>query len=617
VCGICGATGVDAEHLARTMVTGLVHRGPDDEGLYVDPSGQIAMAARRLSIIDVEGGHQPLANEDGTIWAVLNGEIYNHPFLQRRLRDSGHRLNTRCDTEVLVHLYEDFGADLVHALDGMFAFAIVDQSRRRLVLARDRFGEKPLFYARRGHRLAFASELTSLLSGLGGSPRLDLDALDAYFTLGYVPSPSTLVAGVHQLRPGCMLEADLDTGLADERVYWEPPMPDGALAAMTMPDLVDETVELLDRSVRSRLVADVPLGVLLSGGTDSTLIAALARRIGMARTFTVGYEASSVSEAPEATTVAAALGTDHAQVILSMGELAEHAEHVVRALDQPIADPATTALHAVCMLARQDVTVAMGGEGADEIFGGYPRYGWLRRAESLARVPSALRARARHGVRMLELGGRSRRLVDVLDDNTTAGRHVDWVSDGRRSARATMYGPALSHLAGSDGVECLVARSIDGSGSLEARLMRLDQGQWLVDDVLAKADRAGMLASLELRTPFLEPALVEFAASLPAATHRAGRGKVLLRQALKTVAPQIHPRSKTAFRVPLAECLRGPLAASLDDHLQHGRMFDDGLFDRTAVGIALDEHRGDCDRSALLWPLYAFAAWYERVGVSP
>jgi asparagine synthase (glutamine-hydrolysing) len=260
----------------------------------------------------------------------------------------------------------------------------------------------------------------------------------------------------------------------------------------------------------------------------------------------------------------------------------------------------------------------MGGEGADEVFGGYPRYAWLRRAECLARVvPSALRVRAQRGVRMLELGGRSRRLVDVLDDNTTAGRHVDWVSDGRRAARATMYGPALSHLASSDGVECRMATSIDGSGSLEARLMRLDQGLWLVDDVLAKADRAGMLASLELRTPFLERALVEFAASVPTAAHLGRSGKVLLRQALKTVAPQIHPRSKAAFRIPLAECLRGPLAASLDDHLLHGRVFDDGLFDRMAVRVVLDEHREGRDGSALLWPLYVFAAWYERVDLSP
>jgi asparagine synthase (glutamine-hydrolysing) len=618
VCGICGATGVGAEQLASTMAARLVHRGPDDEGLHVDPSGKVAIAARRLSVIDVEGGHQPLANEDGTIWAVLNGEIYNHPVLLQRLRRTGHRLRTRCDTEVLVHLYEDFGADLVHALDGMFAFAILDQRRGRLLLARDRFGEKPLFYARRGDRLVFASELTSLLCALGNSPRLDLDALDAYFTLGYVPSPSTLVHGVRQLLPGRILDVDLDSPRDDERLYWEPPVPDGALGATTVADLVAETLDLLDRSVRSRLVADVPLGVLLSGGTDSTLIAALARRSGRVRTFTVGYEGSSLSEAPEAAAIAKTLGTDHEQIILSMTEVAQHAERVVRSLDQPVADPATSALHAVCRLAREQVTVAMGGEGADEVFGGYPRYAWLRRAEFLTRVvPSRLRVRAQRGIRQLQLGGRSRRLADVLDENTTAGRHVDWVSEGRRASRTTIYGPALAHLARSERVERLVARSLDGSGSVEGRLMRLDQGVWLVDDVLAKADRAGMIASLELRTPFLERTLVEFAASVPTAAHLRNGGKALLRQALRAVAPEIRPRPKTAFRIPLEACLRGPLAASLEDHLSHGRMLDDGLFDGAAVDGVLDEHRRGRDRGALLWPLYVFAAWYERLSLSP
>jgi asparagine synthase (glutamine-hydrolysing) len=618
VCGICGATGVDADQLASTMAARLVHRGPDDEGLHVDPSGQVAIAARRLSIIDVEGGHQPVANEDATIWAVLNGEIYNHPVLQERLRRGGHRLATRCDTEVLVHLYEDFGAGLVHALDGMFAFAILDQRRGRLLLARDRFGEKPLFYALHGDRLRFASELTSLLPAVEGSLRLDLDALDAYFTLGYVPSPSTLVHGVRQLRAGCMLEVDVHTGQAEERVYWEPPVPDGAVGAMTGPDLVAEALDLLERSVRSRLIADVPLGVLLSGGTDSTLIAALARGIGPLRTFTVGYEASGLSEAPEAAAIAETLGTSHEQIILGSSELAEHVERVVKRLDQPLADPAISALHAVCRLAREHVTVAMGGEGADEVFGGYPRYGWLRRAESLSRVvPSPLRVRAQRGIRELELGGRSRRLADVIDENTTARRHLDWVSDGRRALRTALYGPTLAHLASSEQVERLVAGSIDGSGAVEGQLMRLDQGLWLVDDVLAKADRAGMIASLELRTPFLERTLVEFAAGVPTAAHLRHGGKALLRHALRTVAPEVPARSKTAFRIPLDACLRGPLAASLEDHLLQGRMFDDALFDRAAVRGVLDEHGAGRDRGTLLWPLYVFAAWYERAGVSP
>jgi asparagine synthase (glutamine-hydrolysing) len=336
------------------------------------------------------------------------------------------------------------------------------------------------------------------------------------------------------------------------------------------------------------------------------------------RTFTVGYEASDLSEAPDAARIAQQLGTEHEQVILSLAELAEHAERVVGRLDQPLADPATCALHAVCLLARRRVTVAMGGEGADEVFGGYPRYGWLRRAESAPRVlPSPVRAAAQRGVRGLELGGRGRRLADVLDDNTTAGRHLDWVSEGRRAARTAMYGPALAPLAASDNAERRVARGLDGAGALEGRLMRLDQGLWLVDDVLAKADRAGMIASLELRTPFLERTLVEFAAGVPVATHLRRGGKALLRQGLKLVAPEVSPSSKTAFRVPLAACLRGPLAGRLEDHLLGGRALRDGLFEADGVRVAIEQHRRGRDRSTLLWPLYVFAAWYERVGVSP
>jgi asparagine synthase (glutamine-hydrolysing) len=619
VCGICGSTGTDAQQRVAAMAARLVHRGPDDEGMHVAASSPVAIGARRLSIIDVEGGHQPLANEDGTVWAVLNGEIYNHPALQERLRTVGHGLRTRCDTEVLVHLYEDFDADLVHALDGMFAFAIVDERRARLLLARDRFGEKPLFYAVGPHGLVFASELTALIAGLGeAAPRLDREALDAYFTLGYVPAPSTLVAGVRQLPAGSLLDVDLRTGRTQERLYWAPPIPDGRLAGMSELDAVRETAELLERSVRSRLIADVPLGVLLSGGLDSTLITALARRHGDVRTFTVGYEGSDLSEAPEAARIAAQLGTAHEEVVLTLAELADNAQRVVDRLDQPLADPATCALHAVCRLARGHVTVAMGGEGADEVFGGYPRYAWLRRAEAVGRVlPSRLRAGARRGIRELPLRGRSRRLADVLDHESTAGRHLDWVSEGRRTARSALYGPALAHLARSGGVERRIAHSLHGAGSLEARLMRLDQRLWLVDDVLAKADRAGMLASLELRTPYLERSLVEFAAGVPTATHLRHGGKALLRQALRLIAPGVHPGSKTAFRIPLAACLRGPMAGALEERLLGGRALRDGVFAADAVRAALEEHRRGADRSPVLWPLYVFAAWYERADVSP
>jgi asparagine synthase (glutamine-hydrolysing) len=299
----------------------MVHRGPDDEGIHVDPGVRVALGARRLSIIDVEHGHQPIGNEDGSVWAVLNGEIYNHVALQAHLRARRHTLRTSCDTEVLVHLYEEHGDALVHALEGMFALAIWDARRGRLLLGRDRFGEKPLFYSDRGGVLTFASELDALLAGLPG-PRPDLDhaALDAFLVFGYVPAPRAMVEGVRVLPPGHLLLWERVRG-ADVRPYWRPPRPGGSVAAAD--ELVREVRPLLERSVRSRMVADVPLGVFLSGGLDSTLVTALAVNAATSpvATFTVGYDVGTVNGLEPARAAARRLGTDHHELVVSQSDV--------------------------------------------------------------------------------------------------------------------------------------------------------------------------------------------------------------------------------------------------------------------------------------------------------
>jgi asparagine synthase (glutamine-hydrolysing) len=618
MCGICGSTSDAAGSAVSAMNRAMVHRGPDDEGRHVDPRAGIALGARRLSIIDVEGGHQPIGNEDDSVWAVLNGEIYNHLQLRETLRARGHTLRTNCDTEVLVHLYEDHGDALVHALEGMFAFAIWDGRRRRLLVGRDRFGEKPLFYSERGGVLTFASELVALLAGLPG-PRPDLDpnALHAFLVFGYVPAPRAMIEGVRVLPPGHLLHWDQDRETLQAREYWRLPAV-GGWAAEPAEELVREVRPLLERSVRSRMIADVPLGVFLSGGLDSTLVTALAVAAATSRvvSFTVGYDVGDVNELEPARAVARHLGTEHHEVVISQSDVATEVPALMRRIDQPIADPALPALHLLCRFARQRVTVAVGGEGADELFGGYPRYRWLVRADRVGRVlPPALGAPAARVLRA-RLSGRARRLADVVEPKTLIERHLDWVTDRRCHWAPRLYGPALCAQS-SGGRLAEELRSLAGS-SIDAEVagtfMRLDQRHWLPDDVLAKADRASMLASLELRTPFLHHELAELAAAISARRHVAGHGKSVLRGVLGDLdGLALRPRHKTAFRAPIGDWLRDPLAPALGGQIQRGSVFAEGWLNRSEVARLAAEHAGGrADHSGRLWPILCLGLWLDR-----
>jgi asparagine synthase (glutamine-hydrolysing) len=619
MCGICGTTVGDADVAIRRMNAAMVHRGPDDEGVYVDPESGVGLGARRLSIIDVEGGHQPISNEDGTVWAVLNGEIYNHPGLMERLRSRGHSLSSRADTEVLVHLYEDHGPDLVHALEGMFAFAIWDAREQLLLLGRDRFGEKPLVYLRDGPDFTFASELTALRAGADGAPwELDPRALDAYFTFGYTTGVGSVVQGVEQLEPGCTLVWQRSALEPSIRRYWSPPeMP--AHDGTPLFDLAQEARELLEESVRSRLLSDVPLGVFLSGGVDSTLVAALAASQGKGRlkTFTVGYDTGTFSETDPARRAAVAIGSEHHELILTQADIAARVPGYLAEVDEPIADEAFVALRALAEFARSShVTVAVGGEGADELFGGYPRYRWLARAEHIPSwVPRRKAARIARATSRAARGDRIDRLHAVLVPVSPVERHVRWVTRGRPDLRARLYGARL--------VEALSVSHADrlgevvnapGNGSLGGSFMRLDQLRWLPDDVLVKADRATMLASLEFRTPFLSRQVAEFAASVPASTHFRGGGKYLLRRVLTEVLPKAaHGRRKVAFRTPTAEWLRGPLKPALVEQLESGALYEEGWFDRDALRAVTQEHLARVsDWSHVLWPLFSFGCWLDR-----
>lgn len=595
------------------MARSLLHRGPDDEGMRVDVSCAVSLAVRRLRVIDVDRGAQPMSNEDDSVWVVLNGEVYNHRALRERLADMGHRFRTACDTEVLVHLYEEYGEELVHALDGMYAFALWDSTHRRLLLGRDRYGEKPLFYRSDAGGLRFASELTAIVASDSATPELRAKAVDSFFILGYVPGPGSIVEGVCQLPPGHLLTWKPDGGAPSVRPYWAPPTVTAA-AAEPIEELTAETGRLLEEAVASRLVADVPVGVFLSGGVDSSAIAALAARASSRplRTYTIGYDVGDVSEIAEARRVANALGAEHTELTLSGEDAARSLPGILGALDQPLADQALIPLHELARLARREVTVAVGGEGADELFGGYPRYRWLDLLPSvdIALLPERVRRGGR--VRSENL----QRISNLLAPGDVVARHLDWVSARRRHMRSALYGRRLLPFACDQSVLQGVDRlaDIDRSPSTAASLMRLDQLDWLPDNVLAKADRASMLASLEFRTPYLKRELGEFAASVRTADHLRGRGKHLLREFVRGTVPKgPSDRRKTAFRVPAAQWLRGPLRATVDAQLERGAAFEEEWLDRSAFARLASQHAaGSHDWSEVIWPMLSFGIWLDR-----
>jgi asparagine synthase (glutamine-hydrolysing) len=604
------------------MCAAMHHRGPDDEGVHTDGETGVSIGMRRLSIIDVEGGHQPICNEDRSVWVVCNGEIYNHPRLRAELQRRGHRFATSSDTEVLVHLYEEYGEDLVQALDGMFAFALWDERRGRLLLARDRFGEKPLFVHEHEGELLFASELTALVRAKPALRELDPAAIDAFFVFAYVPGPGTIAPGVRQLSPGHLLSWQRDGQRCRKRAWWT--ASDECVTPHERLDAVlAETERLFEESVAARMISDVPLGVFLSGGVDSTLVAIAAAKASSKplQTFTVGYDVGAVSETAQARRTAEYLNSEHHEVTLTEQDVAARTPALLAGIDQPLADRALLPLNALSEFARPFVTVALGGEGADELFGGYPRYRWLersRRAEA-ALGPAAARSLGQLLRGGAERVGRGQRAARRLAPAPLLERNLDWVTSERRSSRHALYGPRMAGVGAGRVLADLGARAgklrCDDTG-VARWLMHLDQVDYLPDDVLFKTDRAGMLASLEIRTVFLNRELADFAASLDTSVHLAGGGKALLRAMLPTgvlETPRPGRYRKTAFRVPAAEWLRGPLAEVLRAQPEHGILYSEGYFACEPVRALIGEHlAGACDHSEDLWPLLALGLWADR-----
>jgi asparagine synthase (glutamine-hydrolysing) len=615
MCGICGLASssgaVDPERL-RAMSATLVHRGPDSDGELVD--GPVGLAARRLSIIDLAGGDQPIANEDGTVHVVQNGEIYNFRELGAELERAGHRFSTRCDTETLVHLYEEHGDGFAERLRGMFAVAIWDAPRRRLVLARDRFGIKPLYYREERGELAFASELRAL-------PRGDVDpaALEAFLAFNAVPAPYSIFRGTHKLPAGHTLV--WEDGKTRMECYARPaPVRASAVRDEDPAELAEELRARLRDSVRAHLIADVPVGVLLSGGVDSSLLAALAaQESGEAvHTFSIGFEERSFDELDDARSVASMYGTQHEELVLRP-DAALLLPRLAETFDEPFADSSALPTYLVSDLAARHVKVALSGEGGDELFGGYYTYAADLLALRVGRLARGLRPlveRLPSSSRKASFDYKAKRFVRGAN-LPPLERHHAWKEIFSADLRAELTGRVGSDFrSDSDPVDLLRARFEETEGAeLLARLQDVDLRTYLVDDLLVKTDRASMAHSLEARVPYLDPVVAGLALALPTRLKVRGlRKKWLLRKAAAPLLPRriVYGR-KRGFSIPAAAWLRGELEPFARDVLAPETLRRHGYFRPGPVERLIDRHvAGQEDLSRQLWGLLAFTLWHEH-----
>jgi asparagine synthase (glutamine-hydrolysing) len=634
MCGITGgiwidpAKAIDEPQLAR-MTDVLRHRGPDDRGLYrsdyhlrppYEAMPGVALGHRRLSIIDLACGQQPLSNEDGTVWIVFNGEIYNYLDLRRRLEGSGHKFRTESDTESIVHLYEDEGPAGFAHLNGMFALAIWDMRQRKLILARDRIGKKPLVYRYEAGRLLFASELKSLLE-VDGIPReLDHAAVDEYLTYQYVSHPNCILKGFRKLPPGHYAEY-VDDRLA-VKPFWQP---DFAFERhISQSDAETSVRELFDSAVKMRMRSDVPLGAFLSGGIDSSLIVALMQRHASepVKTFTISFPEREYDESPFAQQVAEHLKTEH-RALQVTPDAADVLPKLIWHYDEPFADSSAIPTWYLSQLTREHVTVALSGDGGDELFAGYPRYRAVALAQSFDRLPPLRSLLASPWMQRLPAPARQksklrqfRRFCEALA-MPAQRRYLDWISIFNEARRADLYSDEfVAQLPDSDPASFL-DRAWRRAGSRDAvtAASLADVTTYLPGDLMTKVDVASMAHSLEVRCPFLDYRLVEFAAALPARLkYRRGEGKRLLRSAFGDLLPRsIWKRPKMGFGVPLEHWFRGKLRSLLADTLLDPAAKTRALFRPEAVESLLAEHQQHrFNHSARLWALLVLELWMQE-----
>jgi asparagine synthase (glutamine-hydrolysing) len=621
MCGIAGIVSAAADDRIEAstihrMCQAIVHRGPDDEGIFVKDGTGLGM--RRLSIIDLAGGHQPVFNEDRSIWVVFNGEIYNFPELRAGLEQRGHKFYTHTDTEVIVHLYEEMGADCVTKLRGMFAIALYDEKRKSLLLARDRLGKKPLYYALHGGRLYFGSEIKAMLAAAPELKAVDPEGILQFFYFGYVPDPYSAFRDIQKLPPGHL--AEYRNGEIEVRCYWDVP-----LYGTHDPGSDDACLEEMERrlaeAVRIRLISDVPLGAMLSGGVDSSLVVALMARYSSApvKTFSIGFGKSDFNEAEYARLVAQRFSTDHHELMVEP-DISEILNEITGMMEEPFGDSSMIPTYYVSKLARQHVTVALSGDGGDELFAGYDRYivnwkrrhydfippwvGRLYRNHLYERLPSSVKGRKLawnitlpsrdrylDGISFLPALHRERALFSREFVNSAQS----WVNPFEQFERYYDEAPAADQL---------------------SRLLYLDTKTYLTADILAKVDRMSMANSLEVRCPILDHEFVGWVASLPMHyKFRNGTRKFMFKKLAERlgIPPQLLHRKKRGFSMPLVHWMRKELKDGLLPILLEPRTLQRGYFEPQAIRTIMDEHfRGQRDRSGVLWMLLVFELWHRN-----
>ncbi len=621
MCGIAGLIGTEKNYVAdgnevHRMCQTIVHRGPDDEGIFAQ--GPAGLGMRRLSIIDLSTGRQPIHNEARNIWIVFNGEIYNFPSLRPRLEERGHRFYTNTDTEVIVHAYEEFGPDCVQELHGMFAFAIWDQPQQKLLLARDRFGKKPLYYAISRGRLLFASEIKAILAVAPELATIDAEGILSFFYFGYIPDPLTAFTQIRKLPPGHILE--FSNGQIRTRKYWELPA-HGVYEPRSEEECLEEMEHRLTEAVRARLISDVPLGALLSGGVDSSTMVALMSRVSSRRvkTFSIAFSSADFNEAGHARVVAQKFGTEHHELLVDP-QIEETAHILTRSLEEPFADSSMVPTYHVCRLARQSVTVALAGDGGDELFAGYDRYrsylrrrmlhvfppgsGWLYRKLVHPRVPPEWRGR--RFLYNLSLPPRERYLdgiailpACVRDRSVFSKDFLAWADK-----QPSPYEIFRRYLVNSPTSDPL------------SEVQYLDAKTYLAGDILTKVDRMSMATSLEVRAPFLDHTFAEWAARLsPRWKMKGGEAKYILKRLAERlgVPREVLYRRKQGFSMPLVHWFRQDPSPALLDILQEPKTLQRGYFNPDGLRRRLAEHRsGWRDRSWELWQLLIFELWHRN-----
>jgi asparagine synthase (glutamine-hydrolysing) len=633
MCGITGWANIDshtpppdgARELLRAMCERMLHRGPDSEGTFVTTG--VALGMRRLAIIDLVTGEQPVFNEDHSIAVILNGEIFNYRELRTDLEKRGHAFRSASDTEVLPHLYEEYGDGMIGKLNGMFAFALWDSRRRRLLIARDRFGEKPVYWGVFDNTLLFASEPKVLLAHPSVKPGLNLQALRQYLSFDYVPAPLSIYEGINKLPAAHKLI--LEDGRVEVERYWRlsyktaEPVP-------TETEAAEQMRELLADAVRMRLVSDVPLGVLLSGGVDSSSVAAFAVAASSeaVKTFSISFAEASFDESAYARRVAKFLGTDHHEERLSANLAANLVSEIGAWMDEPFSDPSLVPTYLLSRFTRKHVTVALGGDGGDELFAGYPMYAGLRWAEFYKRVPQGIRAMIIEPLvrlmpvktKNLSFDYKALRFVTGAKYDTVARHHV-WFGSFTPEEQTELL--TRETLDASDGEIYAHARQIAeecDNEDLVTRMQSVDTRLYLAEDILTKVDRASMAVSLEVRAPFLDPRVAEFAASLPCNYKLRGqKTKYILKKAVREILPPfVTRRPKKGFGVPVAEWLKEKLRPLARDLLSPERVRRAGVFNANYVARLQDEHeRGIANHRKLLWTLLMFELWHESFVETP